>query len=163
MSSESPVKSVEPKELMPRAAFDMYSDEDDDDCELVEIPEPKKEQSKSQSTPVKQHETLDKQNVSQICVPSGSNQTSFPQFNSQYPVIQHPITTYKQTTYISTQQIDGPTMLDFQEVNKPAIATRQDLSLYAMRQNESNRFYYNDLPSFRQCINFRGRGRNPYY
>lgn len=49
-------------------------------------------------------------------------------------------------------------MFDFQEEERAPV--EQDLSLYAMRQNEYNRFHYNDLPIYRRNINFRAQNNN---
>lgn len=142
--------SMESHELQPRAAaFEMYSDDETDDCELVEVPpvETQEEAAPNISTT----------NDNQV-------QATNPPFNVNYPVpLANP--TNVQTTFISSQQIDGPTMLDFQEeenVPEPTVYGLQDLSLYAMRQDECNSFDYNDIPNFRQCINFRAPNRGRY-
>lgn len=158
MKSET-FKNSTTHELKPRPAFDMYSDEEEE-CELVEVP--KEEQQPPVTNVQSEIRSPSPRHTFNHRPPSVSLQTPIPPFNVQYPVMQS-LPTNKTTTYISSQQIDGPTMLDFQEVNNPAFLGLQDLSLYTMRQNEYNHFHYNDLPSYRQCINFRGSNRNGHY
>lgn len=138
-------------ELKPRPAFDMYSDDEEDETELVEILTSENEEPTVQ---------IPAQNQVQEAVPRplnnnfSSNRSHQQDFVSQNSYFQ--VQSQQQITYISAQQIDGPTMLDFQEVNNPAILGLQDLSLYERRQAELDTFSYNNLPDYWRCINSRG-------
>uniref|UniRef100_A0A336LRC3 CSON001812 protein n=1 Tax=Culicoides sonorensis TaxID=179676 RepID=A0A336LRC3_CULSO len=127
-------------ELKPRPAFGTYSDEEEYD----DVPQEIETQENSQS-----HQNDDSHNRQ-------NNHRSLPRFHTHSSVMSFPRPTTS-SSYNSTQQIDGPTMLDFQEVNNPAFLGYQDLSYYIQRQHEANQFNYNELPAFRRCINFRAR------
>lgn len=158
MKSETE-KNSETQELKVRPAFDMYSDEEDEECEFVEVPEV----ASPPFSTIVQKETPSSSVSNTFNQQSGlQNQTHIPQFNTKFPISQPPPTTSKQKTYISTQEIKRPTMLDFEEVNNQACLGLQDLSLFERRKNEYN-FHYNNLPSYRQCINFRASYKNTHF